>query len=106
MIIELEAIDFLSAIVVKKHEELRSPSDDRLSFTYSALRKSADSLEQKKPSLRVDLGKHSLNDIQTIFKDEIAIDMPTIEITINQRIIQVMKRNCPSDDIVSLIEIP
>lgn len=105
MIIELEAIDFLSAIVVKKHEELHS-LDGHLSFTYSALRKSADSLEDKKPSLRVDLGKHSLNNIQTIFKDEIAIDMPTIEITINKRIIQVMKRNCPSDDIVSLIDIP
>lgn len=105
MIIELEAIDFLSAIVVKKHEELHSLYG-HLSFTYSALRKSADSLEEQKPSLRVDLGKHSLNNIQTIFKDEIAIDMPTIEITINKRIIQVMKRNCPSDDILSLVEIP
>lgn len=106
MIIELEAIDFLSAIVVKKNEELHSLSDGHLSFTYSALRKSADSLEEQKPSLRVDLGKHSLNNIQTIFKDEIAINMPTIEITINERIIQVMKRNCPSDDILSLVEIP
>lgn len=106
MIIELEAIDFLSAVVVKRNPELQSQGDSNLRFTYSALRQCADNLEQKNPSLRVDLGKHSLNNIQAIFMDEIAIDMPTIEIKINERTIQVMKRNCPPDDILGLVEIP